>query len=577
MKLFLNLRTGMKILLGFIIVALITGLVGIVGRMVTNQVNKNLETIYVDRMLPNALLGEIQVNQGNAKFLMSELFYQAQNEDSAEILKTAKTKLAKITVENNALITEYESTYLVPEEKKLLSKFKTLYEEHQLLRGELISLIEKGKFTEAVKANQQAAVKRTETEDTLVAIKELNNQIAADLKASSDQYMKEGSMITIILTIVSVLLAIVIGFGISRSIVGGLQAGVDQAELLAEGDFSNQLDQKLVERKDEIGLLSKSFELMTKKLKDLLMVINNNSLEVSSSSQELSAAVEEINSQVQNINTATQEIAAGMEETSAAIEQINSSGQQIIGFATQLVEEANVGNNNATEISKRAEVMKTQAERSSTEAYNMYIKRQEEIKRSIKKAEVVAEIQAMSNSIQSISKQINLLALNAAIEAARAGEHGKGFAVVAEEVRMLAEESTNTVEQINQMVAEVNTAFQEISTNSQSLLEFIDAKVIPDYETLEITGKQYLEDSEFVKNSMNNFMSRSTEINDSLTQVNVALESVTSAIEQTTKNSLEISSNIERLTNEIEEITNVATTQAELSENLNANVNKFKI
>ncbi|MDH8677400.1 methyl-accepting chemotaxis protein [Fusibacter bizertensis] len=577
MRFFLNLKTGTKILTGFIIVAVVTGIVGGVGMFLTSSIDNYLKLIYNERMLPNAILGKIQVHQAEAKFEMNDLLYKSQLGNVGDIVEGIKANLSLISKDNDALLTELEKREIVAEERTLIDAFKASNTEYRKLRDEIIKLVEEGQYSEALKRNEVAASLRMETEVTLASIKDLNNNLADQLMKNSDSYMNAGRIITIILTSFSILLALLIGVLITQSIVNGLEASVKQAEYLAGGDFSNALDAKFVTRKDEIGKLSQAFEGMVDKLKGLLIVIGSNSGEVSSSSEELSATVEEINAQVQNVNTGTQEIAAGMEETSAAIEQISSSGYLILNIANALLSEANLGNDNAKEIAKRAENMKQGAVQSKKEANDIYLKRQAQIKQSIEKGKVVGEIKVMSDSIQKISEQINLLALNAAIEAARAGEHGRGFAVVADEVRKLAEASTQTVEQINGMVGEVNIAFDELSLNSQGLLEFIDNKVIADYDTLVKTGEQYLEDSEYVKNAMSKFNGRATEINDSITQVNEAIENVASAIQEATASSLEISNNIEEVTKAIDEVSKVAVSQAELSEDLNLNISKFKM
>lgn len=572
-----NMKTGTKIIAGFVIVAIITGVVGFIGISLTKQVDEYLETIYADRLIPNVIIGEMQMNQAEARFQMNHLISSAQLNYTNDLVNGVESALKELSVDNDRLLSQLEATELHDDEVVLLESYKASNASYREVREEVIQLVKQRKIKDALERNVEAIKKREATVHALNEIKDMNNSIALELKDLSDVYINQGIVFTLGLTFVSILMAIVIGYVITRSIVRGLNAGVRQADYLAQGDFSHKLDTKLVKRKDEIGKLSNSFDDMANKLKDLIHVISSNSMEVSSSSQELSATVEEISAQVQNVNANTEEIAAGMEETSAAIEQISSSGLQIMSFTNGLLDDATIGNSNAIEIAKRAESMKRGAEASKIEAYNIYTKRQEEIKISIQKGKVVEEIKVMSDSIQTISEQINLLALNAAIEAARAGEHGRGFAVVAEEVRKLAEASTKTVDQINSLVGEVNIAFNELSANSEGLLEFIDSKVIADYDVLVKTGEQYLEDSEFVKSTIARFTGRASEINDSITQVNEAIGSVASAIEQATSSSLEISGNIEEVTRAIDEVSKVSVLQAELSEELNLNVSKFKL
>lgn len=95
--------------------------------------------------------------------------------------------------------------------------------------------------------------------------------------------------------------------------------------------------------------------------------------------------------------------------------------------------------------------------------------------------DAVSEIERISNTITTISKQTDLLALNATIEAARAGEYGRSFGIVANEVKDLAGDIHHESSHINEITIALKSKSKDlkqyIATN-QSIIESQNTAVI---------------------------------------------------------------------------------------------------
>ncbi|WP_459479482.1 methyl-accepting chemotaxis protein [Clostridium saccharoperbutylacetonicum] len=377
--------------------------------------------------------------------------------------------------------------------------------------------------------------------------------------------------------IILLLFGIVVYLYINNTISKPLLRAVGHFGLLAEGNFTMELSEKSLKRKDEIGDLAKGIEKMRKELTILIKKIMENSQDMSASSEELFATMEEFTAMEHNIDNGIKNINFGIQETSAASEEICASIEEVDSSINVLTNKAVEGSNNANVTKIRIEEMQDKSLDSLKEIETLFSEKEEKIMKAIKEGEVVENIRVMADTIADISEQTNLLALNAAIEAARAGEQGKGFSVVAEEVRQLAEQSSEAVESIKNTILQVQTAFNNLSNNSNEVLLFIKERLNPKFEEMIQVGKENYMDVEFVSKMSYEIAEMSKEILATMDQVSRAVESMANTAQKSSQETDGIMNNITETSKAIDEITLTAQSQSQLSQDLNEMIQKFKI
>ena len=249
-----------------------------------------------------------------------------------------------------------------------------------------------------------------------------------------DKYAKRLGLLGWVSLIALVIAGFVVAIAlfVATSIANPLIKGVRFAEIVADGDLTQQLD---IDQKDEVGILAAALNGMVEKLQMVMQGISQSAGQVASASEELSASA-------QNLSSGSSEQAANLEETSASLEELNAS----IG----------VNSESATGASETASRCADRAEEGGRAVL-----------------ETVEAMKSIANQIaiiDDIADQTNLLALNAAIEAARAGEMGKGFAVVAVEVRKLAERSQKAAQEISELAANSVSRAEEAGTLIQEIV-----------------------------------------------------------------------------------------------------------
>lgn len=353
---------------------------------------------------------------------------------------------------------------------------------------------------------------------------------------SSKSYLqnKANSAYTLIAVVIALLLitAVLVLVIANHIIVVPIQKIAQVINGMIEAIHNNRgnLNERVpVQTKDEIATLAGGVNELLNILQGVIGGVISCSEEINRQQLNVNKVVEETNQNANDTSATMEELAASMEEVSATVGYVSENTREAEVSVGEMVDKAVNGTKFAEEIRTRAEELRKLAQGSRATAGSMIKGFDVTLNASIEDSRQIEKIGNLTADILGIASKTNLLALNASIEAARAGEAGKGFAVVADEIRQLADSSKETAGNIQHISESVVAAVMTLAENAGNLVKFINDRVMPDYEILERTGEQYLNDSITVDQMM-------SEMRDSMDNIGSMMRSVAESNENITSN-----------------------------------------
>ncbi|GAA0122172.1 methyl-accepting chemotaxis protein [Clostridium faecium] len=351
---------------------------------------------------------------------------------------------------------------------------------------------------------------------------------------------KTKNMITII-SIAAIVISIIITLLLTKSIKKSISTTVGHLEVLASGDFTEEVSKKLLNSGDEFTHIGKAIEKMQVSMSEAISTVQNNAFAIDENTESLSSLSVEMSSSIDNVANSIQDVAKGMEtqsgdlvymvsilnEFNVQLDKVIKSVKVIEDSTSEIHLKANDSNKDMNNIINSVDTV--------TSSFGVLVEKIQNVEGNINK------INEITTLIKGISDQTNLLALNAAIEAARAGEAGKGFSVVADEIRKLAEQSKNSTENIVNLI---NT----ISQDTENMVE-----------TTDMVSNQLLAQKNNITTAIESF-----------TEITNAVNEMTPKIEETTKIAIDINHRKDDIIHKVESTSSVAEEVSASSEEIAA-------
>lgn len=440
-----SIKLSTRLISAFVVCAIITLGVGLLGRSGINTLGATIEGIVSNDLMSVYNTGNARANAYAFSRSMHGALLNKYAQGDPEKFDAAVQSMADYQKEVDRLFKAYRQTPLADDERVAGDRFEKNWSSYARGANEVIALAKVGDLVGAERLlDQEVRPAFQGIIDDLQIIVNSNYRQSGESSDAARLAITNAFWVLGIGVGVAFLAAIVLGVIITRSITRPLSASIRSAEEVADGDLSKNIE---VSGQDEVSVLLNALNKMQGNLRATVKEIGSAADQLASASEELNAVTEESSRGLARQNDEIQQAATAVNEMTAAVEEVARNA---------------TGASEASEQTSRSAVQGRDQVRRAVDSVGAMA---DEISNSTGKVEVLAtrvnEITKVLEVIRAIAEQTNLLALNAAIEAARAGEQGRGFAVVADEVRALAHRTQASTADIESMMQQVRSGAEE--------------------------------------------------------------------------------------------------------------------
>lgn len=380
----------------------------------------------------------------------------------------------------------------------------------------------------------------------------------------------------IVISVILILILSIVGYFFAATIIAPLKRITKLVHKTSKLDL--RPDDKytsLMKKKDETGEMGRAVEKMRLSFHEMMKKLTEISGSINENADHLNEIANVVNDHANDNFATAEELSAGMEETSASTDVISSDISKIESYTASINERATQGVHLSEEIMKRTVEMKNNTATASDSTRKMYDEVKSETEIAIERSKTVSRINDLANAIKEIAEQTGLLSLNASIEAARAGEAGRGFAVVASEIGKLADQSSQTVGSITSIVSEVTEAVNDMTVSLTKTLDFLEKKVLKDYDGFMQISEQYSGDASNINQTMTEIDESIDELNESMLKISTAIAGINDSVTESTKGVTDVANNNSEIVKLTKDTYKMAQETISNAEELNSIVDQF--
>lgn len=489
----------------------------------------------------------VQISEVSLKNVSSLAEIQRQTQDMHNLglshiiavdLDSMIRLVEKIRSQEDALEKDLESykIYVTPDTKKEYNDIKKNYEELKYECANVMAFSAAGKSEDAYElANGKISKCADAIESDIESIKKIVNQDAdaQRQKLTSAYHSSIGtSIVTILISIAALFSAMV---AVLRWVIHPLaNTNREMNEIISEidnrqGDLTRRVT---ITNNKEVASVGGGINAFMAKLQEIFRMISNNSRDLEGVVNEVRESVQTSNGSVSDLSALTEELSATMQDISDNASRINENTESVAGEVKSIAEKTIEINQYTKEMKEHAEAMEHAARENMDTTGAKVNDIVSVLSQAIEDSNSVNQVDNLTNDILNIASQTNLLALNASIEAARAGDAGKGFAVVASEISQLAaasQEAANNIQSINAIVI---TAVHNLADNANGLVEYMNEKILPEFQKFVESGGAYHDKATFIESVMADFEAKTDSLQNSMDEIANSVNTISHAIEE---------------------------------------------